>query len=289
MLIGARALVMPSIGPVLAIGPVSAILAGAGPEAMAASLPTVIGSLGVNRNDAELYAEAIRRGATLVLLRAEGANADTASDILKSHHPVDMTSRAEQWRSKGWVQSTAQSAVHAQELAEHDGLVSAPLLSVATDHKNGATDHKNGAADHKNGAADHMNGVADHKSGSKAQKAATRKNGDAKRTHDSSDIKTRDPDADATMDDDFREHLRINPPTRDGVPNYEDHRDAYAFGVWLGRLDRFEKMKWEQTQTEAHKLWAEQHNERGETWEEIKDRVQYAWHKVKASTYQASL
>jgi hypothetical protein len=91
------------------------------------------------------------------------------------------------------------------------------------------------------------------------------------------------------MEAEFRDHLSRHPPSNNTVPRYEDHREAYAFGAWLGERSRFDKTQWEQAQAEAHKRWAGEHSARNETWEEIKHRVQYGWHRGQAGILNTGL
>ena len=57
---------------------------------------------GIPREHADIYAEAVRRGGTLVTVRTEDAFSDRVSDILNRHSPVDIEERAESWRQAGW-------------------------------------------------------------------------------------------------------------------------------------------------------------------------------------------
>jgi len=96
-------LAIPGIGPILMAGPIVATLAGAGAGAVAGGVIGRLTELGVGRKDAELYAEAVRRGATLVTLRADESRVDEASAILRKAGAVDITRRAEDWRATGWT------------------------------------------------------------------------------------------------------------------------------------------------------------------------------------------
>src|SRR5579884_612986 len=50
----------------------------------------------------DVYREAARRGGTLVRVRTADERADMAADILNRFNPVDVDSRADQWRKEGW-------------------------------------------------------------------------------------------------------------------------------------------------------------------------------------------
>jgi len=57
---------------------------------------------GVPEQDAQHYAEAVRRGSTLILVDTPDDRMDVAHQIMDSHHPLDIDERAEGWRQQGW-------------------------------------------------------------------------------------------------------------------------------------------------------------------------------------------
>jgi hypothetical protein len=95
-------LAIPGIGPILAAGPIVTTLAGAGAGAVAGGLIGGLTDLGVEDTHAEIYAEAVRRGGSLVTVRADESRADEATGILRDARAVDIDRRAEEWRSEGW-------------------------------------------------------------------------------------------------------------------------------------------------------------------------------------------
>ncbi len=67
-------------------------------------------------DDAGIYAEAIRRGSYLVTIdAATEAQADQAVDILMRFKPVDLSHRAEHWRSGGWTGYQSGSPLYTEE------------------------------------------------------------------------------------------------------------------------------------------------------------------------------
>ena len=95
-------LAIPGIGPIIAAGPIVAALSGAGVGAVAGGLIGGLTDLGVDKADAEYYAESVRRGGALVTVRADDTRAEHAADLMREHGAVDIERRAEQWREKGW-------------------------------------------------------------------------------------------------------------------------------------------------------------------------------------------
>jgi len=65
----------------------------------------LIGALvdaGVPQEQAEFYAEGVRRGGALLTVDADDQQAETARQIMDRHHPVNINQRADYWRQSGW-------------------------------------------------------------------------------------------------------------------------------------------------------------------------------------------
>src|SRR4029079_10643868 len=58
--------------------------------------------LSIPEAEARSYAEGMRRGGTLVTVRAADDRADLAAEILERHGAVDIDRRAAEWRQGGW-------------------------------------------------------------------------------------------------------------------------------------------------------------------------------------------
>lgn len=116
LLAGVGMLTIPGIGPVVAAGPDVATLAGAGVGAATGGLIGALVGLDIPKDQAENYAEGVRRGGTLVLVRAEDAMADRVQAILARHNPVDIKVRTAEWRQEGWKGfDPTQSSMHAKQ------------------------------------------------------------------------------------------------------------------------------------------------------------------------------
>lgn len=105
ILVGIGTLSIPGIGTVLAAGPFLSVLAS---TAIGATLGGVTGGLigalvgaGIPQEDANYYAEGVRRGGTLVLVETTEDRVTHAVDIMRRHNPVDLKTRAEEWRAQG--------------------------------------------------------------------------------------------------------------------------------------------------------------------------------------------
>jgi len=91
-------LAIPGIGWVAAAG----TLLGAGLGAIAGGLASVIDTLGVPEDRSGRYAEAMRRGGTLVSVRVTEDRANEVAEIMQRHQAVDIDKRAAEWRAAGW-------------------------------------------------------------------------------------------------------------------------------------------------------------------------------------------
>jgi hypothetical protein len=102
LLAGRGLLAIPGIGPVVAAGWLVATAVGAAVGAVSGGLVGSLVGAGVSEKDAHVYAEGVRRGGTLVTVRAEDVMAATVTGILDRHHPVDAAARGEEYRAEGW-------------------------------------------------------------------------------------------------------------------------------------------------------------------------------------------
>ncbi len=100
-------LAIPGAGPVIAAGWLVAALSGAGVGAAAGGLIGALTGAGLSGADAETYAEGIRRGGTLVTVRADGEIADRVIALMQRGGAIDLDERAEGWRAQGWTGGTA--------------------------------------------------------------------------------------------------------------------------------------------------------------------------------------
>jgi stress response protein YsnF len=103
LLAGLTSLAIPGFGPIIAAGPIAAALTGAGIGAATGGVIGALAGMGVPDEEAELYAEGVRRGGVLVAVKTEDRSADDVADILERHNPEDVDKRSEEWRAAGWT------------------------------------------------------------------------------------------------------------------------------------------------------------------------------------------
>jgi hypothetical protein len=122
LLAGLGLLAIPGLGPVVAAGWLAATLAGAAAVGAAGGVVGMLAEAGVAVNDAEIYAESIRRGGSLVSARVEAGDRARLEAVLDPAS-VDLTKRREKLASSGWTKfDPAAPDFTADEIARDRGL-----------------------------------------------------------------------------------------------------------------------------------------------------------------------
>jgi hypothetical protein len=124
-LVGLAALAIPGIGPVLAAGPMVAALGGAGIGAVTGGVLGALVDSGVSRGDADIYAEGVRRGGTLLTVYTSETEADRVAEILNRHNPVNIEERVNEW--EGW-QGLQEEQSEPQQIANEQPAADGPIL-----------------------------------------------------------------------------------------------------------------------------------------------------------------
>ncbi len=122
---GLGMLAIPGVGPVVAAGWLIATAAGAvGGAVVGGAGGGLIGAMignGIPEQDAHVYAEGVRRGGSLVTVRAEEGNlAARAEVILKQHSPVNVQDRGQAYRDAGWTSFDESAPAYTQEELEEE-------------------------------------------------------------------------------------------------------------------------------------------------------------------------
>jgi hypothetical protein len=104
LLTGLGLLAIPGIGPVVAAGWLVATLTGAGIGAAGGGLLGSLVHAGVSDDLAHTYTEGVRRGGTLVTVRADENRASIIEDVLngRTASAVDVTRRRADYETTGW-------------------------------------------------------------------------------------------------------------------------------------------------------------------------------------------
>ena len=120
LLAGLGMLAIPGVGPVVAAGWLVATLAGAGVGAAGGGLLGSLVGAGVPEDSAHTYAEGVRRGGTLVTVRADESAASRIEAVLdgRTTAAVDVTTRRADYQTEGWTGHTVTAApMTVEELA----------------------------------------------------------------------------------------------------------------------------------------------------------------------------
>jgi hypothetical protein len=103
MLLSAATMVIPGLGPILVAGPGLTLLGGTTLGALAGGIVGALQARGVPEEQANFYAEGVRRGGTLITVHAKTDElAQRTVEILKRHGAVDIDQRVADWKRFGW-------------------------------------------------------------------------------------------------------------------------------------------------------------------------------------------
>jgi hypothetical protein len=124
LLAGLGVMAIPGVGPVVAAGWLVATAVGAAAgAAVGGAAGGLIGSLteaGVPDEEANLYAEGVRRGGTLVTARVDDAQAGEAQSVLNRQKSVDLTTRGRYYRDNGWTRFDPNATVYTPDQVEKE-------------------------------------------------------------------------------------------------------------------------------------------------------------------------
>jgi hypothetical protein len=95
-------LAIPGVGPIVAAGLLVATLSGVAAGAMAGGLIGALTEVGVPEEQANFYAEAVRRGGAVVTVKADESRAHRVEEIMRADGAIDLNERVLRWREGGW-------------------------------------------------------------------------------------------------------------------------------------------------------------------------------------------
>ncbi|MBS1183069.1 MAG: hypothetical protein H6Q99_2949 [Proteobacteria bacterium] len=106
-LAGVGLLAIPGLGPIVATGwlvsTLAGLAAGAVAGGVAGGIVDALTSSGLTPEEAQVYAEAIRRGGTMVTVRADDSQDALVARLLDEVPPVNMVDRERHYRESGWT------------------------------------------------------------------------------------------------------------------------------------------------------------------------------------------
>ena len=106
-LAGVGMLAIPGLGPIVATGwfvsTLAGLAAGAVAGGVAGGIVDALTSSGLTAEEAQVYAEAIRRGGTMVTVRVDDSDDAMVARLLDETPPVNLTEREQLYRESGWT------------------------------------------------------------------------------------------------------------------------------------------------------------------------------------------
>jgi hypothetical protein len=105
LLMGLGTITVPGIGPVVSAGWLLSTLAGSATGViLGGAAGSLVGALmehGIDNHDAQVYAESVKRGGSLVIARVEDKFVSAAESIMLKHR-VDVAARRDELTAQGW-------------------------------------------------------------------------------------------------------------------------------------------------------------------------------------------
>jgi hypothetical protein len=118
LLAGLGLLVIPGLGPVVAAGWLGATVVGAlSGAAVGATAGGLVGALthaGVPEDDANVYAEGVRRGGSLVSAKVDDAMVATVRAALDGDNSVNVAERRNSYGQEGWTRFDPEAPAYSQ-------------------------------------------------------------------------------------------------------------------------------------------------------------------------------
>lgn len=122
LLVGMGFLAIPGVGPLLAAGPILAALTGAGVGAATGGIIGALTHAGVPKDNADYYAEGIRRGGALVTVLVDDNAVSSTEAILDGQAPVDIQSRGQKYRDTGYTGYNETAPAYTPEQIDNERL-----------------------------------------------------------------------------------------------------------------------------------------------------------------------
>ena len=115
-----KSLFVDGVGWVAATGPLALMLAGNVGETKPGDLIAALMELDVSDEEADSYAEGVRRGGTLLTVSTTSYLAERAEDVLLLNGAVDIRQRAVRWRQGGWHNFSPTTEPYTAEEMTHE-------------------------------------------------------------------------------------------------------------------------------------------------------------------------
>lgn len=263
LLVGIGALTIPGIGPVIAAGALGSTLAGAGIGAVAGGLVGALTQAGIPEDEANYYAEGVRRGGTLVMVTAPDTMEQKARSIMDRFGPVDTHERSSRWQQDNWRRFDAQNEPYTDEqIKQERARYQQSQWASNQPSSMGTSDtSKSGvrAYSRDDSSTTQRSTMQGETMGNKQTQAQTGKC--------------------ESFADFYRRHYRSS-YMQSGRP-YEYYEPAYCFGYELRSNPRFSSIRdWSQLETQTRRDWEQSHPHM--PWDDALAAIRAGWESVTA-------
>jgi len=249
ILAGLTALVIPGVGPVIAAGPIIGGVTGLVAGAATGGIVAALVKTGIPEEEAQYYAEIVRRGGTLVSVTTPDADAARARQIIERHNPVNVQERVTGWQRSGWKGFDPNAA---------------PYTATTTDRTRTAV------------AGESVPTAVEIEEVVIARDVAANRRGKGKAAASTaSDWHV--------YDTDFRNNFNQN--YANSGYTYDEFTPVYRYGYGIANDPEFSG-DWSTVEPEARRRWEERNPN---TWDEFKAAVRYAWDKVRGKDTTAAV
>ncbi len=306
LLVGLGAFAIPGVGPIVAAGPIVATLTGAGIGAAAGGVFGALVGWGLPDQEAEYYVEGVRRGGTLVAVKADEMRVDDAVAIMESHSPVDIERRSAYWRETGWEGFNPTGELYDRNDYELEQTnykkygsgsktykTYVPAFERHFDSIYGDTDYsfEQYEPGYRYGYKLAMNeDYREHDDWDGLEAEAREEWQEAEnvigRTWDEikdsarfawEQVKGIFQEEYNSYSPKFQNHFRMN-YENGGHYSYDDYEPAYRYGYRLANDERFHGYdNWDGLEAEAREEWNEAEHAAGRAWDDVKGAVRHAW------------
>jgi hypothetical protein len=250
LIAGLVMLAIPGVGTVFGAGWLWLILGGA----VAGGVVGLVGALvhaGVPHEQALVYNEAVRRGGTLIAVRAADDMADRVAQILSNDGAVNIDERAAQYRQEGW---TPDQTTGANTYTAPAGMTTGTTTSTAATTSTAPTGQ----------------GFTSTTANQPVQTTTGANAGTA--TYGEHVSRNADYD---NYDQDFRNNWQSMYANQGST--YEQYEPAYRYGYDLAGDQRYRSRDWNTIEPEIQRDWE---TRQPGTWVLYRSSIRYAWDKA---------
>ncbi|MHB1293948.1 MAG: hypothetical protein ACYC4R_03025 [Anaerolineae bacterium] len=279
LLAGARSFDLPGVGAVVAAGPLAALLQDGD---TAPDLEMALVRMGIAEEQANAYAESVRRDGVLVAVSVTPERVAEVVRILKQFAPVDITERAEEYHREGWSRFDPDATPYAEEdwITEVDVTGIASALEAEEEGAFSMYDRLTfGVSEEERRAT---RGLGTAQGGESREGPMPPSPAEAHEVERIGPSPGTAEDRFDALESDFQRHHQ---ELLAGKGPYSLFRPAYRFGYSLAEDFRFPGSQWPEVADEARRRWEEANPG---TWDSFEQAIRSAWIETKSRMVQCA-